>query len=156
MNIREFLSPDDIVELQLPDKQQLLSELATLAAGKVAIPAGQIAAALAKREALGSTGMGDGAAIPHARFNELREPFGIFARLQRPIDFDAIDGERVDLVFVLLLPEQSESAPLGALAAVARKLRSPGILARLRKSKNMRELYQAMLDDGPSEMSERN
>lgn len=154
MNIAEFLSPDDTIELQPPDKQQLLSELATLAAGKVAMPASQIAAALIKREALGSTGMGHGAAIPHARFQELRKPFGMFVRLRRPIDFEAIDGERVDLVFALLLPEKSEGGSLGALAAVARKLRSPDMLTRLRQSKDMRELYQVVLDDGPTEMLE--
>lgn len=99
--------------------------------------------------------MGHGAAIPHARFQELRKPFGIFARLGRPIDFEAIDGEPVDLVFALLLPEKAEGGSLGALAAVARKLRSPDMLARLRKAKNMRELHQAILDDGPTEMLER-
>jgi PTS system nitrogen regulatory IIA component len=151
MHIAEFLSPDDTIELQPPDKQHLLSELASLAAKKVAMPADEIAAALIKRESLGSTGMGQGAAIPHARFQELRKPLGLFVKLRRPIDFEAIDGERVDLVLALLLPEKSEGGSLGALAAVARKLRSPDMLARLRQSKNTRELYQAMLDDGPSQ-----
>lgn len=156
MNIAEFLSPEGTIELQSRDKQHLLSELASLAAKKVAMSANEIGAALIKRETLGSTGMGHGAAIPHARFQELQKPFGIFARLRRPIDFEAIDGERVDLVFALLLPEKSESGSLGALAAVARRLRSPAYLVRLRKAKNMRELYQAISDDGPIELLKRN
>jgi PTS system nitrogen regulatory IIA component len=146
MNVAEFLSPEDIIECQPSDKSQLLTELARHAAKKAAIPANHVAAALIKREALGSTGMGNGVAIPHARFQELRKPFGIFVRLRRPIDFEAIDGEPVDFVFALLLPEKSESGSLGALAAVARKLRSPEVLARFRKSKNRHELYQAILE----------
>jgi PTS system nitrogen regulatory IIA component len=155
MNIAALLSPDDTIERQPADKQHLLAELATLAATKLAAPAERIAAALSKRESLGSTGMGNGVAIPHARFSELRKPFGIFARLGRPIDFDAIDGAPVDLVFVLLLPERSEGASLSALAAVARKLRSPDTLVRLRASKDVRELHQALLEDAPTELSVR-
>jgi PTS system nitrogen regulatory IIA component len=146
MDIAEFLSPDDTIERQPQDKQHLLSDLASLAAKKVAMPADQIAAALIKREALGSTGMGHGAAIPHARFHELRKPLGIFVKLRWPIDFDAIDGKPVDLVFALLLPEKAESGPLSALAAVARKLRSPDALASLRKAKDRQELFKAILE----------
>ena len=146
MNIAEFLSPDETIERQPSNQQQLLSELASLAAKKVAMPADQITAAFTKREALGSTGMGNGVAIPHARFSDLRKPFGIFARLRRPIDFNAIDGEPVDLVFALLLPEKSEGGSLNALATVARKLRSTEALANLRKSKDRQELYQSILE----------
>lgn len=146
MNIAEFLSPHDTIELSAPDKQHLLSDVASMAAQKSGVPADQIAAALMKREALGSTGMGHGAAIPHARFHELRKPFGIFVKLRRPIDFDAIDGERVDLVFALLLPEKAESGPLSALAAVARKLRSPDALKSLRAAKNRQELFKVILE----------
>jgi Phosphoenolpyruvate-dependent sugar phosphotransferase system, EIIA 2 len=94
----------------------------------------RIAAEILKREELGSTGTGGGVAIPHARIQELNEPFGIFARLNRPIDFQAIDTRPVDLVFLLLLPGDPVGEQLKALATVARKLRDPihcGICAPL-------------------------
>jgi PTS system nitrogen regulatory IIA component len=90
---------------------------------------------------LGSTGIGKGVAIPHARLPEQQRPFGIFAKLRQPIEFDAIDGQAVDIVFVLLLPAAVESEALGALALVARTLRSPEILARLRAAKTASDLY---------------
>ena len=96
---------------------------------------------LLKREALGSTGIGKGVAIPHARLPGLQRPFGIFAKLRQPIAFDAIDGQAVDIVFVLLLPAAAESDALGALALVARTLRSPETLARLRGAKTASDLY---------------
>jgi PTS system nitrogen regulatory IIA component len=133
------------------DKQQLLRELAAHAANKVGIPESQIESALMKREALGSTGMGNGVAIPHARFQQLRRPFGLFAGLKRPIEFDAIDGTRVDIVFALLLPEQSDGGPLSVLAAVARKLRSPDMLKTLRKSRGKTELYRALVGERAAE-----
>lgn len=145
MNISEFLAAEDTIERQPANKQQLLLDLASLAARKVAIPVEQIASALINRETLGSTGVGQGVAIPHARFQELQKPLGIFVRLTRSIDFDAIDDEPVDLAFLLLLPTKSESDSIGALAAVARKLRSPSDLAQLRRSKSMSELYRMIL-----------
>jgi len=108
------------------------------------MPADQVASFLLKREDLGSTGIGKGVAIPHARLPELRRPCGLLARLKSPIEFDAIDGEPVDVVFVLLLPGAAENEALAALALVARALRAPETLARLRRAKNMSELYSAI------------
>jgi PTS system nitrogen regulatory IIA component len=118
-----------------------LQEFAARAAASLGLPVDQVAPYLLKREALGSTGIGKGVAIPHARLPRLQRPFGIFAKLRQPIEFDAIDGQAVDIVFVLLLPAAAESEALGALALVARTLRSPETLARLRAARTASDLY---------------
>jgi len=145
MKISEFLSPaDTVINIRVSDKDKLLQELAHRAAIKVQIPEGEIIAALLKREELGSTGMGNGVAIPHARFQTLAKPFGIVAKLKQPIDFQAIDDQPVEIVFVLLLPTVSEGEQLGALACVARKLREPSELAKLRKVKKASDLHAVL------------
>jgi PTS system nitrogen regulatory IIA component len=88
--------------------------------------------------------MGNGVAIPHARLEAVKKPFGLFARLDQAVDFDAIDGQPVDLVFVLLLPVAGEGEQLGALALVARRLRMPEVLARLRRGKSALELHEVV------------
>jgi PTS system nitrogen regulatory IIA component len=148
MLVAEFLSPDEtFVEVGASSKLALLTKLASRAAAKVAIPADQIAAALIKREGLGTTGMGEGVAIPHARFQTVRKPFGLLVKLNKPVDFDAIDGRPVDVVFALLLPEKAEGGPVGVLATVARKLRSAAVLARVRNAQSRSELYDAIVGD---------
>ena len=143
MKIPDFLSPSDtLLNIRASDKEQLLRELARKAAAKIKASEDDILSALLKREALGSTGMGNGVAIPHARLQTIEKPCGIIAKLKQPINFDAIDGQPVDIVFLLLLPTAAEGEQLGALACVARKLREPSQLARLRKAKNASELYR--------------
>ena len=97
------------------------------------------------REELGSTGMGRGVAIPHARLSVVTKPLGILARLKEPIDFEAIDGNPVDLVFVLLLPEDTRGEQLNALASVSRRLRAPETLRKLRQAKDAAALYRGMV-----------
>ena len=146
MKISEFLSPTEtLLNVRASDKEQLLQELARNAASKVKLSEGDIVTELLKREELGSTGMGNGVAIPHARFPAIEKPFGIMARLKQPIDFNAIDGQLVDIVFVLLLPAAAEKEQLGALACVARKLRGTDDLVQLRHAKNAPELYAALI-----------
>lgn len=146
MVISDFLTPTEVrINVRAADKHQLLQDLARKVAPDLKLPADHIASELLKREELGSTGMGAGVAIPHARFREIEKPFGILARLKPPIDFDAIDSQPVDLVFVLLLPAAVEGEQLGALACVARKLRSPDDLLRLRRARNASELYEAVV-----------
>ena len=145
MKISEFLSPSEtLVNIRVSDKEQLLQELACKAAAKLRVSEDEILSALLKREELGSTGMGNGVAIPHARFQTIEKPFGIIAKLKQPIKFDAIDGQPVDIVFVLLLPTVAEGEQLGALACVARKLRAAEDLLQLRHAKNAPELYAAL------------
>lgn len=148
MDITEFLLPTDtVVKARGTDKARLLQELATRAAAALNLDANLICTALRKRENLGSTGTGGGVAIPHARIAELKKPFGTLVRLTHAIDFDAIDGMPVDIVFLLLLPAQSGD-PLNALASVARRLRDPESLRRLRNAVDEVALYRA-IQSGP-------
>jgi PTS system nitrogen regulatory IIA component len=103
-----------------------------------------IAQEIERREELGSTGIGGGVSMPHARFREINKPFGLLARLKQPVNFEAIDGQPVDLVFLLLLPAASQLDQLNTLAAVARKLRDPKVLRDLRQATTASELYKAV------------
>jgi PTS system nitrogen regulatory IIA component len=147
MKISDFLNPSDVViDMRAPQKPMLLQELARKAAAGLGLQADYVAAELLKREELGSTGMGNGLAIPHARLPMVKRPHGVMARLKPPVDFDAIDGQPVDLVFLLLLPAPPEADQLTALALVARTLKAPGMLARLRQAKAALDLYTALTE----------
>jgi nitrogen PTS system EIIA component len=145
MNISEFLSPADVlIGVRATQKRQLLKELAQKIAETAALSPELINSELLKREDLGSTGTGAGIAIPHARISGLEKPRGLLVRLKKPIDFESIDGQPVDLVFVLLLPAAAEAGQLSALAAVARQLRTPEEVARMRDARTPAELYAAI------------
>jgi nitrogen PTS system EIIA component len=144
MEIRDFLSPENaLTGFRASDKTRLLQDLAARAASALDLDANFIAGELLKREALGSTGTGDGVAIPHARIADLKKPFGILVRLKHAINFEAIDSQPVDIIFLLLLP-QSQGDPLNALASVARRLRDPESARRLRTAADDAEFYQAI------------
>src|SRR5258706_6010942 len=124
MKISDLLSPKDVlVDVRTSNKRQLLQEFAVRAADGLGLRVDQIAPYLLKREELGSTGIGRGVAIPHARLPDLRRPHGLLAKLKQPIEFDAIDGQAGDIVFVLLLSAAVENAQLSALALVAPTLK---------------------------------
>jgi len=145
MNIKAFLSPSDVLlDLRARDKVAVLEELSSRAAAVLNLPAEAIAHEIERREELGSTGIGGGVSMPHARFREVKKPFGLLARLKQPVNFEAIDGQPVDLVFLLLLPASSQLDQLNTLAAVARKLRDPNVLADLRLATTASELYKAV------------
>ena len=142
MKISDLLTPDHVVyELRTSDKPRLLEELARRLAGPVGVDANVIANALKAREALGSTGMGAGIAIPHARLPAVSAPIGFFARLRHTVEYDAIDGQRVDLVFLLLLPVEAQGDHLNALACVARRLRDDKVTTVLRRALGANRLY---------------
>ena len=146
MKISDLLSPADVmIDVRTSNKRLLLQEFAAKAADSLGLPVDQVAPYLLKREELGSTGIGRGVAIPHARLPDLQRPYGLLARLKQPIEFDAIDGQAVDIVFVLLLPAAADRGQLGALALVARTLRPPENLARIRSAKTTSELYSAFV-----------
>src|SRR5579863_6456621 len=149
MKISEFLSADNVMtDATAADKKKLLSELARKAGAIVDVLPERLLAELVKREELGSTGMGGGVAIPHARFHQVAKPFGMLVRLRKPIDFDAVDGEPVDIVFLLLLPEAAPTGDqLGALASIARRLRNAKIAAALRKAPDSAETYRILTAD---------
>jgi nitrogen PTS system EIIA component len=145
MKIADLLSPMDVmIDVRTTDKGLLLRELAAKAASSLKLRVDQVAPLLLKREDLGSTGIGGGVAIPHARLPELDRPFGLLAKLNQPVEFDAIDGQAVDLVFLLLLPAAAENGQLGALALVARTLRPSEVLVRLRRARTVSEIYSAV------------
>jgi PTS system nitrogen regulatory IIA component len=147
MEIKDFLLPADaLIDVRVSDKTRLLQELAARAASALNLDVNRISVELLKREHLGSTGTGSGVAIPHARIPDLKKPFGILVRLKHAIDFDAIDGKPVDIVFMLLLPAQSGD-PLNALATVARKLRDSDLVKRLRSAAEASELHNVVLEE---------
>jgi nitrogen PTS system EIIA component len=145
MNIKAFLSPSDVLlDLRARDKMAMLKELSSRAAAVLNLPAEVIALEIERREELGSTGIGGGVSMPHARFREVKKPFGLLARLKQGVNFEAIDGQPVDLVFLLLLPASSQLDQLNTLAAVARKLRDPKVLYDLRGATTASELYKVV------------
>jgi PTS system nitrogen regulatory IIA component len=147
MKIRDFLSPSDVaMGVRASDKASLLKDLASRAAFALDLPVDAVATEIAKRDELGSTGIGGGVSIPHARFREIKKPFGLLARLKQPIEFDAIDGQPVDIVFLLVLPAAAQLDQLNALAAVARKLREREVLKNLRTATTSGALYRAVTD----------
>ena len=147
MKMSDFLASTDVaIDVAATDKQKLLLDLARNAADRVELGSDRIFVALSKREALGSTGVGGGIAIPHARFQSISKPFGMLVRLKRPMDYDAVDSKPVDLIVLLLLPEAA-GEPLGALALIARRLRDPNVAAALRRGRDGAEMYRALTSD---------
>jgi PTS system nitrogen regulatory IIA component len=137
--------------LRVANKRQLLQELARRAAALTGLPERAIYDALIERERLGTTGIGAGIAIPHGKLPGLPHLCGVFARLERPIDFEAIDDQPVDLVFLLLAPEGAGADHLKALARVSRLLRDPAICQKLRGTDNADALYALLTDQTASD-----
>ena len=147
MKISDFLTPTDVaLDVRESDKARLLQQLSSQAAAKVGLSANEVCTQIIKREELGSTGVGNGVALPHARLQGLTTPFGLFARLRHGIDFEAIDSQPVNMVFLLLLPDGTGASQLNALASVARALRDPETLQRIRSAADRDSLFQAIVD----------
>jgi PTS system nitrogen regulatory IIA component len=144
MDMAELIKPDQVLYLRGSSKMQILQELVRRASKATGMPVQILLDALAAREALGSTGIGEGIAVPHAKIAGLGRFFALFARLEKPINFDAIDGEPVDLVFLLLIPATADKDHLAALACVARRLREPDIASRLRVNTEPAALYEIL------------
>ena len=145
MDIKEFLAPSDVfVGIRTSDKTRLLEDLCRRAASILKIDAEKVTDDILKREELGSTGMGSGVAIPHARLADVKKPFGLFARLKSAIEFDAIDRHPVDLVFLLLLPTAPAGEQLNVLALVARTLRDADTARNARRAADPTGLYAAV------------
>jgi PTS system nitrogen regulatory IIA component len=142
MELNDLLSLEGVVPaLRAQSKKQVLQELAAKAAAITGLPEREIFDTLLHRERLGSTGIGDGIAIPHGKLVPLTSIVGVFARLDRPVDFDALDDEPVDLVFLLLAPEGAGADHLKALARIARVLRDGETATKLRASRDPAALY---------------
>jgi PTS system nitrogen regulatory IIA component len=140
--LSDLLVPGAVLpSLKVNSKKQAIQELAEKAAELADLPEREIFETLLQRERLGSTGVGNGIAIPHGKLPKIGRLFGLFARLERPIDFDSLDSEPVDLVFLLLAPEAAGADHLKALARVARVLRDPQTAQKLRATRDPAALY---------------
>lgn len=145
MDLSDLISQDAVLaSLKANSKKQVIQELSERAGTLLGVPARDIFDHLLQRERLGSTGIGQGVAIPHAKLASLDGLFGMFARLDKPIDFDAIDDEPVDLVFLLLAPEAAGADHLKALARIARLMREPGTAQKLRASHDSAAIYAVL------------
>ncbi|HLT76510.1 MAG TPA: PTS IIA-like nitrogen regulatory protein PtsN [Ferrovibrio sp.] len=150
MEIFQLLSPDGVIaNLKANSKKQALQELSARAARITGQHERVIFDTLLERERLGTTGVGNGIAIPHGRLPGLDKLYGLFARVERPVDFDSIDEMPVDLMFLLLAPESAGADHLKALARVSRLLRDKSVCEKLRGAESADALY-ALLTDGPA------
>jgi PTS system nitrogen regulatory IIA component len=133
-----------IPALKINGKKQAIQEIAARAAELSGLSERVIFETLLQREKLGSTGIGHGIAIPHGKLPKLERLFGLFARLERPIDFESLDGQPVDLIFLLLAPEGAGADHLKALARIARLLRDTDVAKKLRASRDAQAIYSVL------------
>jgi len=148
MDLSDLVTPEAILpSLKANSKKQALQAIAEKASAMTGVAEKDIFDTLLKREKLGSTGVGGGIAIPHGKLANLSRIFGLFARLPKAIDFEALDDTPVDLIFLLLAPETAGADHLKALARIARLFREPGMAAKLRASSDASALY-AVLTEG--------
>jgi nitrogen PTS system EIIA component len=151
MDLGDLIKPDAVVaNLRSRNNKALLSEIAAQAGACLKLNPAIIYEALWQREMLSSTGVGRGIAIPHARVPGLGQMFGLFGKLEQPIEFGAIDDKPVDLVFLLLAPEHAGADHLKALARVSRLMRDPATLERLRGSKSRSAMYAVLTEPSTS------
>jgi len=147
MTLTDLLSPAAVISpLRANGKKQALQELAQHAATLTGLPDRELFEALLQRERLGSTGIGEGIAIPHGRMPAIDRLVGLFARTEKPIDFDALDGQPVDIIFVLIAPEGAGADHLKALARVARVLRNQSVLEQVRKVRDPAAIYAILAE----------
>ena len=146
MDIGDLLSRATIVtRAGASSKRQVLQAVADTAAEALGLPAQHLLDALMEREALGSTGLGGGVAVPHARLAEVDRMTGVFIRFDTPVAFDAVDDRPVDLVFALFAPSSAGAEHLRALAAVSRRLRSEELRQQLRQARTLAALHAVFL-----------
>lgn len=150
MDIADLISPTSIIpNLRATSKKQALQELAKRAAELTGMHERAVFDVLLERERLGTTGVGNGIAIPHGKLPNLDRLYGLFARLERPINFESIDEQPVDLIFLLLAPESAGADHLKALARVSRLLRDKSVCEKLRGTDNGEALY-SLLTESPA------
>jgi nitrogen PTS system EIIA component len=151
MDIVDLLDPRAVIpSLRTANKKQLLQEIARRAAEITGEAERAIFDVLLERERLGTTGVGSGIAIPHGKLGGLKRLYGLFARLETPIDFEAIDEQPVDLIFLLLAPGSAGADHLKALARISRLLRDRSVCEKLRGSDNAEALYALLTENATS------
>ncbi|MDH3241082.1 MAG: PTS IIA-like nitrogen regulatory protein PtsN [Alphaproteobacteria bacterium] len=147
MEISDLITPATVIPaLKVTSKKQALQELARLSAEITSLDERTVFEILVERERLGTTGVGGGVAIPHGKHAGLDRLYGLFARLEQPVDYDSIDEQPVDLIFLLLAPEAAGADHLKALARVSRKLRDRDTCEKLRGSESADALYALLTD----------
>ena len=147
MEITDLITPDSVIPtLRASSKKQALQDLAKKAAEITGEHERAVFEVLMERERLGTTGVGNGIAIPHGKIASLGRLYGVFARSEEPVDFQAIDDQPVDLVFLLLAPEDAGAAHLNALARVSRLLRDAATCEKLRGTDNGDALYALLTE----------
>lgn len=152
MELTELIGPDSVIcNLRVSSKKQALQELAKRAAQLTGRPERAIFDVLTERERLGTTGVGNGIAIPHGKLPDLERLYALFARLEHPIDFDSIDEQPVDLICVLLAPETAGADHLKALARVSRILRDRGTCEKMRGADSSDGLFAILSQPEGSE-----
>jgi nitrogen PTS system EIIA component len=146
VDIADILTPTGILlDVQsCRSKRQVLKELSRKAAQIFRLDEARVLEALLERERLGTTGIGHGIAIPHAKLPGLGRVVGLFARLDQPVDFEALDEQPSDLIFLLLAPESADTDSLKALARISRLLRDPRVRDRLRHERDSRAVYRML------------
>jgi PTS system nitrogen regulatory IIA component len=145
MELEDLVSPEGVIaHLKVTSKKQALQELSARAAALTGLSERAIFETLLERERLGSTGVGQGIAIPHGKLAPESRLYGLFARLETPIDFESVDDQPVDLVFLLLAPETAGADHLKALARIARLLRDQDIAKKLRASRDAQAIYSVL------------
>jgi PTS system nitrogen regulatory IIA component len=151
MDLGDLLTPRGVIpSLKAKSKKQALSELSTQAALITGVDARTIFELMWQRERLGSTGLGRGIAIPHVKIRSLKSIVCLFARLEEPIDFDALDNEPVDLIFLLMAPEHAGGDHLKALARISRLLRDGESIMRLRAARDTAALMAVLTEPAAS------
>ena len=142
MNISDILSPDSIdSNMVAANKKAVFQQLAAAMARRTGRDSKSILVTLNEREKLGSTGFGAGVAIPHGKLDDLPAVTGYFARLAAPVDFHAVDGLPVDLIFLLLSPSDAGADHLKALAGMSRLLRDRDLIAKLRGARSRDAIF---------------
>ena len=146
MSLNDLISPQAVIaSLKANGKKQALIELSERAAEVSGLDSREILDALIQRERLGSTGIGGGIAIPHGKLARCNRIFGVFARLEKPIDFEALDDAPVDLIFLLIAPENAGADHLNAPSRAARMLRDQSLVATLRSTRDPSALYSILV-----------
>lgn len=152
MELTEILVAEAVFYTQSEtSKKRLLQKTSEQAAAVYGLDSAKVFSALNAREALGTTGVGRGVAIPHARFESLDRVIGLFTRLEKPLDYDSMDHQPVDLIFTLLAPQQEGAEHLKALALVSRTLRDGAVCAKLRSNQNEQTIFSILIESNQSQ-----
>lgn len=145
MQVKDLLTAGNVMTAAARSKHDVLRAMAEHASTELGLPVGDVLKPLLQREALGSTGIGGGVALPHARLATVSRPYGQFALLDKSVEFGASDDKPVDVVFLLLLPADASDQQLTSLACIARRLKRPGLLDSLRRIRDPNAIFELLV-----------